>query len=197
MLWDELKEVPFPTLPEFPVLDDAYRSMEEALKENSNQKAILKNLAADYAILCLGASRRGGADPYESVHLSKDNIMMQDEWEQMLFLYNELGLQRSENTSEPEDHLAMELECMAILCQRAVESLHNAEFPDASWSISHQIGLLEDHLLRWVPSFVSKVLDLSSTEFYKAAAVITREYLKMDRVLLEELSAEEVFQLTQ
>ncbi|MCJ7568232.1 MAG: molecular chaperone TorD family protein [Anaerolineales bacterium] len=195
-LWEELRAISFPSVTEIPILDGAYRTLEGALKENGELKTLLENLAADYAILCLGASRRDGADPYESVHLSKDNIMMQDEWEQMLYLYYELGLQRSENTSELEDHLAMELECIAILCERAVEATNSGDIPGVSWSISQQVGLLDDHLLKWVPSFVRKVLDLASTEFYKAVAVITREYLTMDRELLKELSTEEVFQPT-
>jgi len=43
-----------------------------------------------------GSDPREGADPYESVHRNKEGLLMQDEWEAVLNLYRELGLQRSE-----------------------------------------------------------------------------------------------------
>lgn len=189
-LWAELRGVSFPSLPELPALDAGYRQLEAYLRRDDD--GVIEDLAADYAVLCLGARRDDGADPYGSVHLSEEGIMMQDEWEEMLYLYAELGLQRAKTTVEPEDHLALELECMAYLCQRAADALQNGEDVDVPGTIQRQISLLDDHLLRWVPAFVEKVHKLASTDFYRAVGTITQEYLALDRAILADLDAVEM-----
>lgn len=184
----ELRRTPFPSLPELPALDAGYRQLEGYLRRADD---MIEDLAADYAVLCLGARRSDGADPYGSVHLSEAGIMMQDEWEEMLYLYAELGLQRAATTMEPEDHLALELECMSYLCQRATEALQGGEDAALPDIIGRQIGLLDEHLLRWVPAFVKKVHKLASTDFYRAVATITEEYLALDRAILADLNVVE------
>lgn len=189
-LWGELRQTPLPSLPELPALDAGYRQLESYLRRDPD--GVIEDLAADYAVLCLGARRNDGADPYGSVHLSDTGIMMQDEWEEMLYLYAELGLQRAETTAEPEDHLALELECMAYLCQRAAEALQGGENIDVPDAVRRQISLLDDHLLRWVPAFVKKVHKLAGTDFYRAVATITEEYLALDRDILADLDTVEL-----
>ena len=184
-LYRQLRLTALPVLPDFPGLDGAYRRLEEALRDDS--PAQLTELAADYARLCLGSDPREGADPYESVHRNKEGLLMQDEWEAVLRLYGELGLARSENTHESEDHLALELECMAQLCARQEAALLAGELPEASWWLEQQERILADHLLRWVPSFNRRVEKLGQTDFYKAFAALTDAYLQMDRDLLAGL----------
>jgi putative dimethyl sulfoxide reductase chaperone len=184
-MWAELQAAPFPDLPEVPELDAAYRQLKGALSKPAS--SILQELGSDYAVMCLGANQSDGADPYESVHRSPDRIMMQDEWEQVLYLYAELGLHRSDKTKEPEDHLALELECMAHLCDRAAEALESGNPEEAAWAHGKQISFLDQHLLQWVPSFTDAVLRLAKTEFYRAVAVVTREQLVLDRQLLDQI----------
>lgn len=184
-LYQQLRATTFPQLPEFPGLNRAYRRLEEALRDVSPGR--LTALAVDYARLCLGSDPREGADPYESVHRNKEGLLMQDEWEAVLRLYNELGLARLETTFETEDHLALELECMALLCARQETALLAGNLPEASWWLEQQARMLDEHLLQWVPSFVRRVEKLGQTDFYKAFAILTEEYLKMDRSLLEAL----------
>lgn len=185
-LWAELSQTTFPTLPDLPALDAGYRQLEGYLRREAD--GVIEDLAADYAVLCLGARRSDGADPYGSVHTSDTGIMMQQEWVDMLYLYADLGLQLAPETTEPEDHLGIVLECMSHLCQRTVDALDAGE-PHAECT-ARQLGLLDDHLLRWVPAFVKKVHRLASTDFYRAVATITVEYLKLDRDVLAELAAE-------
>jgi TorA maturation chaperone TorD len=181
-LYQQLRLTAFPAVPDFPALDGAYRRLEEALADDSPGR--LTDLATDYARLCLGSDPREGADPYESVHRNKEGLLMQDEWEAVLRLYGELGLARSETTHESEDHLALELECMAQLCARQEAALQSGQLPEASWWLEQQVRMLEVHLLKWVPSFARRVEKLGQTGFYKAFAALTVAYLQMDRDLL-------------
>ena len=188
VLWQGLRSAAFPLLPEAPRLDNAYRKLEEYL--NDAKPKILKELAADYAILCRGIDPTKGADPYESVHRSPMRLMMQDEWEEVLKFYREVGLQRSETAVEPEDHLGIELECMARLCQRFTKAYDQGDDKACSDSIQMQMRMLEDHLLLWVPRFTDEVLKVAKTEFYKSVAVITHEYLAMDAEFVRAISGE-------
>ncbi len=182
-LWTELQRTSFPALPEIPELDEAYRRLEKALHDT--QSGILEELATDYATL-LGADPRMCAHPYESVHRSPEGLMMQDEWEQVLRCYIQAGLQRSKGTTEVEDHLALELECMAHLCKRMANSLKAGAGREAMLALEQQLSMLGEHLLQWVPSFTDRMLQSAKTEFYRTFAVITRELLKMDQRLLKE-----------
>jgi TorA maturation chaperone TorD len=177
-LWQGLLATEFPSVPENPVLTDAYRALEEYIREAKPEH--LSALAADYAMLCRGVDPVRGADPYESVHRNPMRLMMQDEWEAVLLLYREFGFVRSEDAVEPEDHLGIELECMAHLCERCYHASIQGDSDARSSARAMQRTLLEDHLLKWVPLFVSAVLKDADTEFYKAVALITQEYLRMD-----------------
>jgi len=187
-LWQQLRATTFYKLPKLPALDQAYRRLEQALQDDSPGQ--LTVLAVDYARLCLGSDPREGADPYESVHRNKEGLLMQDEWEAVLRLYDELGLGRAENIHETEDNLALELECMAQLCARQDTTLRAVELPEASWWLEQQVRMLDEHLLRWVPSFVRRVEKLGQTEFYKVFGVLTDEFIKMDREVLATLFTE-------
>ncbi len=184
-LWRQLQAATYPKLPGLPELDQAYRRLERTLQDKAPDQLTI--LASDYAFVCLGSDPRECADPYESVHLNKEGLMMQDEWEAVLRLYDELGMSRAENTHESEDHLALELECMAQLCSRQEKALSAGELPEASWWLEQQARMLDEHLLKWVPSFVKRVEKMGRTEFYKAFGDLTREFLKTDRQVLAEL----------
>jgi TorA maturation chaperone TorD len=181
----QLQGAVWPRLPELPPLDRAYRRLEAALRGVSSGSLVA--LAVDYARLCLGSDPREGADPYESVHRNKEGLLMQDEWEAVLSLYRELGLARAEATHETEDHLALELECMAQLCARQEAALQAGHLPEASWWLEKQALMLDEHLLKWVASFVRRVERLGQTEFYKAFGAVTQAYLEMDRDVLRTM----------
>ena len=108
-------------------ISEGYRMLKgflEQLRESS-----LTDLAVEYARIFLGAGlgRGEGAYPYESVYTSPDRLVMQEARDQVLKIYREEGLDRAEEFSEPEDHIAFELEFMAYLCQKTAEALKDGE----------------------------------------------------------------------
>lgn len=183
--WEALKVTAFPSLPESPRLDQAFHQLEGYLA--ANQPGVLTQLAADYAILCRGASPVKGADPYESVHRNPLGLMMQDEWEDVLRFYRKAGYHLLPTAVEPEDHLGIELDFMACLCDRYIRTVQLKDKETSQESLMMQSKMLDAHLLKWVPHFVQEVLRLTATDFYQAVAVITQEYLLMDRGVLATL----------
>jgi TorA maturation chaperone TorD len=186
-LWQGLLGTNFPSLPEQPELDSAYQKLSAFLSAAGPE--VPRELTTDYAVLCRSANPHTGADPYESVHRNPLGLMMQDEWEEVLRFYRSIGFERSADAIEPEDHLGIELECMARLCQRYLDACEQGDTATAASSLRHQQHLLEAHLLLWVPRFASEVQKLAKTDFYRALATLTQEYLAMDAQYLKSLQA--------
>ena len=140
---------------------------------NADEKA-LTDLQVDYAKVFLGAgiSQGGAAFPYESVYTSKKKIMMQEARDQVADIYGQKGLARGENYKNfSEDHISLEMEYMACLC--------NEDIP-----IKEQKKFFDEHLVNWVGAFCDDVEKYSFTDFYKAVSKITRGFLNMDRKIL-------------
>ncbi len=173
-----------------PELGEGYRMLAGYLAHPGPDA--VTDLAVDYARVFLGAGIIGdhAAYPYESVYTSPDHLIMQDARDQVLALYRDEGLDKSEELDVPEDHVGLEFEFMAHLCRKSQEALTRQDESAASDSFAQQKAFLEEHLLRWVPDFCSDILAYAGTDFYRGIAKITRGFLQMEHALLGELIEE-------
>jgi len=186
-LLDQMAKMDFSVEADQPDIAEGYRMLKGFLASVSPDT--LTDLAVDYAGAFLGAGKTvgGAAFPYESVYTSLGGLIMQDARDQVLRLYREEGLDRSEELEVPEDHLALELEFMAYLCQKTLESLEAGHDPTVAEYLGKQKTFLHQHLLNWVPSFCADTQQFAQTDFYKAAAKVTHGFLKMEQVLIDGL----------
>ncbi len=137
----------------------------------------LEDLAVDYAAAFLAAGSADGAAaiPCESVYTSKKKIYMQDAWEAVRAVYLQAGLGKAEGFSDlPEDHLALELEYMALLTEQG----------DSAGALA----FLDQHLLNWVPAFAGDIEKYADQDFYKAVGLITAGFLQGEREFLSALA---------
>lgn len=172
-----------------PEMSEGYRMLKDYLAHPTG--SMLTGLAVDYARIFLGAGATGNvAYPYESVYTSPDRLVMQDARDEVLKLYREEGLDRAEEFNEPEDHIALELEFMAHLCQKTTEALKDGNKGLAPGYMKKQQDFLEKHLIPWVPTFCNDIQRLAREDFYKAVARITVGYLSMEKDLIGELMDE-------
>lgn len=148
--------------------------------------AVETELAADYASLFLSIGRKP-VPPYESVYTSQERLLMQRARDEVLAMYRQEGLGRSDDFKEPEDHIAMEFEFMGYLCQKALESLDADDTEGAKAALQTQKDFLDKHLLVWVPQFCKDVQKSARTDFYKAVAQITDEHLSYEGEAIAEL----------
>ena len=161
-----------------------YRFMRHA-REN-----VLDVLAVDYARTFLGSGILNGnaAFPYESVYTSEHALLMQDARDQVLAIYRTNRLDAAVSWSDPEDHLALELEFMRVMCERTAAALENQDASDdAQKLVATQYAFLKRHLLPWVPRFCLDVKRFSTTDFYHGAATLTEAFLNDDVTLLEDV----------
>jgi TorA maturation chaperone TorD len=146
------------------------------------------DLATEYASLFLNMGHRPVA-PYESVYTSPERLLMQKARDDVLALYRQEGLDRIDEFHEPEDHLAVELEFMAYLCQKAMAAMEAGDRAGAAAALRQQKEFLQKHLLVWVPAFCRDVQQAAETGFYRGLALITAEHLAMESETVDDLLA--------
>ncbi len=172
------------TLPEdldMPGVSEGIRLLVNYLKQSKD--GTLTELAVDYARIFLGTGVQSGegAYPFESIYTNPYKLVMQEARDQVLNLYREAGLTPSRDNSIPEDHLAFEMEYMAHLCQNTSEALAAGDTQRAVDYLTKQKDFLQKHLVgSWIPAFCNDVQRVSKTDFYKAVAMITLGYQKID-----------------
>ena len=196
------KELPKEFLAEMPGKMKPLLSITEALPSAEARKAVKElvqfadtipsqdldelevKLAADYARLFLSINKVP-AHPSESVYC--DGTMMQYSRDEVLKTYWSFGVDKKQEFTEPEDHIAVELGFLMYLCENAIEALKNKDTKEARRYLQGQKDFLEKHLTKWVPKLVKDILDTGKTPFYKAIAVLTKEYIEMDFSATEDL----------
>ncbi len=182
--FEALRAMDFPSGTGNPELDEGFARL-RAFLEDPGEGDPIENLAVDYARVFLGAGIVEGrvAYPFESVYTSPKHLVMQDAWEDVCRIYAQNGLGCSADSDVHEDHIGLELNFMARLCAKSLEA-------GASWDrtgLELQLGFLEKHLLNWTDRFAADVAACPAMDFYRAAAVLTTGFLKLDRMILKEL----------
>lgn len=180
-----LKSMNFSTEAENASMQEGYKNLKDFF--NSGLVNFEEELAADYAKTFLGAGESNGkaAFPYESVYTSKEGLVMQEAWVDVKSIYAKNGLVLESETKDiKEDHIAMELQFMAVLAAKT-----KSEGLDAC--LAEQKSFIEKHILNWLPQFVADVVKYSRYDFYKGIAKLTLGYVENDLALIEQLLKED------
>ena len=152
----------------------------------------LMRLSVDYSKTFLGSGidAYSAAYPYESVYTSEKRLLMQDARDEVLAIYRSCGLDKSETWKTAEDHIAVELEFMRILCTRTAKRLDEDDEDAALKLLKTQYNFLDEHCSAWVPVFCNDVRRFTDTLFYQGAADLTEGFLEEDLAYLNDLLAE-------
>ena len=114
------------------------------------------------------------APPWESVHRSKKKLTFQEPTLQVRALYEAFGMQAPALHREPDDHLALELDFLATLSERAVEAAGAGDGEQIGRCLQAQRDFLQDHLLAWAPGCLTLVEAHAETDYYRGAARLAR-----------------------
>ena len=146
-------------------------------------------LAADYMRTFFGHGYSGhaAAYPFESVYSSEKRLLMQGARDEVLALYRAAGLDKTASWKEGEDHIALELEYMQVLIERAAQALRDGDEPRAVTLTKSQYNFMEDHLGAWAPLLTEQMKHFSKTKFYTGLAFMTDGFLETDTMLMEDL----------
>ena len=154
--------------------------------QRSDLAAVQSELAAEYVSVLLSGDKKG-VSPFESVYTSAERLLMQEARDQVLAAYRAEGLAKIAEFREPEDHIAIELEFMAHLCQQTIEMLEKGNVAGGLASLDHQKTFLEQHLLVWVPEFCQNLFRVSRSDFFRGLARLTQEHLDQERETIAEI----------
>lgn len=140
--------------------------------------AKLEELEVSYIALFEAGVGGAACSPHESAHRADPRLGEVAEIQsEIRRTYLRLGLSVEGMSPDMVDHITVELDVMALLCQREAEAWTR----DPGRAIRHQLELLEDHLLRWAPDFAARLVSASHHPAYTSLAVALDAFLGHDR----------------
>ena len=168
----ELMETDYPVSSGNALMDTGYYQIAKYLS-NAWVDPLMK-LAVDYTRTFLGSG-----------------LLMQDARDEVLAIYRSCGLEKSESWTVGEDHIAVELEFMRVLAQRAAAALSAGDEERAFSIINTQRNFMDDHLATWVPVFANEARRFADTLFYQGVVNLAEGFLEEDAALLAGLLSDE------
>lgn len=190
-LLDELHDSPYRVSTGNTATDEGNRLMATYLSGMWENTPV--ELAADYNRVFFGHGYNGhaAAYPFESVYTSEKRLLMQDVRDEVLALYRAAGLEKQPTWKEGEDHIALELEYMQVLGERAARAVELGKDEQAAQWLTTSQSFLDEHLLGWTPVLTEAMRGFAKTDFYRAVAYLTEGWLQTDEELLQDLLADE------
>lgn len=184
---EELRRLKFPTSTGNEHADYGYRTMYNYLK--GTWEDTLLDLARDYARTFIGHGNNGrsAAYPFESVHTSEKRLLMQDARDEVLAMYRENLLKKGHEWNDCEDHIALELEFMQVMCERTAETLKKGDEDGAIELLKTQRAFVGQHLANWVPMFVSDIKYFAQTDLYIGAGEVLLGFIQEEVETLDDL----------
>lgn len=148
------------------------------------------------------------APPWESVYVSSKRLLFQISTLQIRDIYRSQGFIPKEYPHVADDHVALELDFLAQLAQRALHSYAASlgdEFVDGSEMVEVNIddaaegvgifveaidvshSFVSEHLAKWVDALAQRFVVWRSDSFYADAALVLASFVHADEGLLSQL----------
>ncbi len=187
----ELRAMSYPSGTGSPEMDQGFGLIRGYL--SNAWENVRDELAVDYvrSFIGHGNTAYSAAYPYESVYTSPKRLLMQDARDEVLAIYRAAGKDKADDWHEAEDHIALELEFMGLLCKRAAKAL-DAGDEDGAYALAlQQRNFLNDHLLNWTPMMLADLKRFAKTDFYQGLGHLTKGFLASERELLDGIIQED------
>lgn len=136
-------------------------------------------LLVDYTRLFLGPVK-ALAQPYASVWLSGENLVMQASTVSVKALYEEGGFEIDEAFQDLPDHIAVELEFLYLMNYRELESRSAGDSGQAEKYAALKRRFLDQHLGVWLGSFLEALHREAQTGFYEVLAELTERLVRLE-----------------
>ena len=149
----------------------------------------LNELRIDFSrcFLSQGIDGYSAAYPFESVYTSEKRLLMDSARSEVLAIYRAYGIEKKSSWKEGEDHIALELEFVSIMCDKTIQAFLDGDSEKARELLLAQSNFMEDHLLAWVPMLFTDMRDFAKTKMYLGLSYLTWGFLKTDFHFLEDL----------
>ncbi len=146
-------------------------------EEGANRSEIALNLAGNFSFLFLGVGGRRSAPPYASAYLSDNGLLCQESMQNMLEVLHDMNKTVKPVTSEPVDHLAIQLNILAEIEELAKKSEDSEQ---ANHYANQKREFIQKHLLSWLPRFSADCAHKDKFGFYALVADSLIDFLEWD-----------------
>lgn len=137
----------------------------------------IQSLRSEQFMLLTGVGR-AIAPAWESIYLSREHLIFQEQTIQVRRWYARFGLQFERLNNEPDDHIGIELSFIAHLAGLALEALADGDEARLNELLQSQRDFLSEHLLRWAPAWVNLMLEHARSDYFRGLALLTQGVLQ-------------------
>jgi TorA maturation chaperone TorD len=149
----------------------------------------IEDLQSEYTRLYLGPMELK-APPWESIYVSKKRQLFEESTLRVRNFYRTQGFLPVEYPRVADDHIALECALMAQLGDRASNACSAGDTETIKVALEASGQFLEEHLLVWLPDYVADLVKIDRADFYPIMAQLALEYMRIDRLLMNELISE-------
>jgi TorA maturation chaperone TorD len=154
---------------------------------------LLEDLAVEYTGLFLGPG--GHVSPHESVHRvggkpTDVGVLWGAATVEVKKFVESLGLKYREDAHNIPDHISHEMELMQKVVERECEAWKKEDTGKALYCLKVEKMFLEGHLVKWIPAFTKKIIDLAERRFYREIAEVTRGFIEFEAENIDSYIAE-------
>jgi len=165
------------------------KRLEEFVGKIENDKELIEEYERRFVSVFMHiTSESDNVDPYESVYLSPEKLVMQEQRDCVLGFYARYGHGVDENFKEPEDHIAAELGFIGSLNNEILKDIEAGDKEtEIMKKLEGQLEFMKRHLMLWLPNFS---VDLKKTDpegFYGILGELSLGFCRTDVPFLEEL----------
>lgn len=166
-------------------ISEGFRLIDECIQElhSDDDSEKIKQLKEEYNRLFVGPNALP-APLWESVYLSREHLLFDEVTLEVRKCYRQYGLSFIRESSEPDDHIVLELEFLSYLIQKTLDSKDVAAKKEL---LDDQYSFLFNHLLKWCPLFCEALSNSTSFKLYQGAALLLIEYLNLEKELIPAL----------
>ena len=149
-------------------------------KVNENGELDYESILDDHLKL-FGGMGVAKAPPYESVYLSHDHLMNQEQTLQVKRIYQTYAWNPSLNGKIPEDHLGIELQFLNMLLEKFIEIDDGVCKREVH---TDMIKFIDNHIIKWLPEWNTNLQQNAVSPFYKGIGYLILASIQDVRSLL-------------
>lgn len=153
---------------------------------NANDEDSIDKVCSEYTRLFIGPTKLP-APPWESVYVSADKTIFTETTLKVRQCYLKYNFVPVHYRSEPDDHIGLELDFMSILSLMVETAILGNKISEAVEILKDQRAFLKDHLLVWVPQYVTDLVAGTSHPLYLGIASLLKDFLEIDLVVISEM----------
>jgi TorA maturation chaperone TorD len=147
--------------------------------------ALLPALREDHTALFIGLMQVD-APPWESVYLSRDHLLFDEQTVAVREFYARFGLQIPHIDREPDDHIGYELLFLAHLLEQASQALQGGDGAAAVRFMHAARTFFAAHPQQWVLLFIVRLEQRARTDYYRGLAYLLKGCMKVLPTLFDD-----------